>query len=226
MLTRNNPSCKSPQLLCLQSFAASLFPLLHSFLPSTLCFQWFAASFAKYRGWGIPNASTGHPGSGAGPSSASRHTNHGPRGTNVGVALRSFCPTSLSALCVSVPARPPGGPLRQIRVLNERSEPKELFSLTPFRMNTCENTSKQSTLTPFGINTCAKTGGRGSSARRAPRSPKPSRAPSLLDPATPPPYNGKFTVTHFFDLMNASHSPAGARWAALFYAPNRHTRMQ
>jgi hypothetical protein len=31
------------------------------------------------------------------------------------------------------------------------------------------------------------------------------------------PYNGGFTVKHFFDLMNCSSSPAGTRWAALFY---------
>jgi hypothetical protein len=31
------------------------------------------------------------------------------------------------------------------------------------------------------------------------------------------PYNGWFTVIHFFDLMNFSSSPAGTRRAALFY---------
>jgi hypothetical protein len=38
-----------------------------------------------------------------------------------------------------------------------------------------------------------------------------------LDPSHPRGYNRKFTVTHFFDLMNFLRSPAGTRWAALFY---------
>jgi hypothetical protein len=45
-----------------------------------------------------------------------------------------------------------------------------------------------------------------------------------LDRNCPSPYNGKFTVTQFFDLMNFFSSPAGSRWAALFYARSRSSR--
>jgi hypothetical protein len=38
-----------------------------------------------------------------------------------------------------------------------------------------------------------------------------------LDPERPGPLQLKFTVTQFFDLMNFFSSPAGTRWAALFY---------
>jgi len=36
----------------------------------------------------------------------------------------------------------------------------------------------------------------------------------------------RFTVTHFFDSMNFFSSPAGTRWAALFYAYSHRKRME
>jgi hypothetical protein len=38
-----------------------------------------------------------------------------------------------------------------------------------------------------------------------------------LDPERPAPLQLKFTVTQILDLMNFFSSPAGTRWAALFY---------
>jgi len=38
-----------------------------------------------------------------------------------------------------------------------------------------------------------------------------------LDPERPAPLQLKFTVTQIFDLINFFSSPAGARWAVLFY---------
>jgi hypothetical protein len=43
------------------------------------------------------------------------------------------------------------------------------------------------------------------------------RAPGQLDREWRYPYNKRFTVMHFSDLMNFSSSPAGTCRAALFY---------
>jgi hypothetical protein len=204
LLAVASPARKSTQPLCLQSFAASLLPLLRVFPLPALCFQWLAASLANTPGWGLVEQ----------PFLAVLRGNT--RVASPSPSSRPSISSRLNPLCVSVPARPAGGPLWRIPLLR----------LTSFRMNICKSMSKQRTLTIFGINTCAKPGGRGSSTCRSLRDPEPSHTPSLLDHASPTPYNGKFTVTHFFDSMNSSHSPAGARWAALFYAPNPLARMQ
>jgi hypothetical protein len=93
--------------------------------------------FAKCRGvgWGIPNATTGHPGWGLSPVPSDSWTLGGTR-------------RRLSAPGRFVLGKPIHPFYRRV----------SLAILSTFRINTSKSVSKQMTLSPFRINTCEKTG--------------------------------------------------------------------
>src|SRR6266852_2894829 len=65
------------------------------------------------------------------------------------------------------------------RFFRYRSRDAKRHANKPFRMNTCESVSKQSTLNTFRINTCEKQGGGG------PRFPRLQRPASSIQPPEP-----------------------------------------
>jgi hypothetical protein len=108
-------------------------------------------------GWGIPNATTGHPGWGALPRPGQTLELLGRTRTRLPVP-EGFVRNTRGGI-----PRRFGSP-----VTTPLGEPTHLFSrrsssasLPTFRINTSKSVSKQMTLSPIRINTCEKTGGRG-----------------------------------------------------------------